>query len=60
MMTGLFYDSLKYFEEAGFKIISKTCDLHKENIFEKNIETEHEKMYIEEGKTIKAILAVKN
>ena len=55
----LFNDSLKYFEEAGFKIVSKTFDLHKENIFENNIETEHEKMYTEEGKTIKALIAVK-
>lgn len=54
---GLFNDSLKYFEEAGFKIISKTYDLHNENIFENNIETEHEKMYTEEGKKIKALIA---
>lgn len=55
---GLFQDSLKYFEEAGFKVISKTYDLHNENIFENNIETEHEKMYTEEGKKIKALIAV--
>lgn len=54
---GLFTDSLNYFEEAGFKIISKTYDLHSENIFENNIETEHEKMYTEEGKKIKALIA---
>lgn len=54
---GLFADSLKYFEEAGFKVISKTYDLHSENIFENNIETEHEKMYTEEGKKIKALIA---
>lgn len=54
---GLFADSIKYFEEAGFKIISKTFDLHEENIFEENIETEHEKMYTEEGKKIKALIA---
>lgn len=56
---GLFNDSLKYFEEAGFKIVSKTYDLHNENIFENNIETEHEKMYTEEGKKIKALIAQK-
>ena len=56
-MTGLFNDSLKYFEEEGFKIIAKTFDLHLENIFEENIETEHEKMYKEEGKKIKALIA---
>ncbi len=50
-------DSLKYFEEAGFEIIASTVNLHENNIFENNIETEHERMYIEEGKTIKAIIA---
>ena len=56
---GLFNESLKYFEEAGFEIISKTYDLHNENIFENNIETEHEKMFTEEGKKIKALIARK-
>ena len=56
---GLFNDSLKYFEEAEFEIISKTYDLHNENIFRYNIETEHEKMYKEEGKKIKALIAKK-
>ena len=56
---GLFNDSLKYFEEAGFEIVKKTYDLHSENIFENNIETEHEKMYTEEGKKIKALIARK-
>ena len=56
---GLFNDSLKYFEEAGFDVINKTYDLHEENIFDNNIETEHEKMYTEEGKKIKALIARK-
>lgn len=56
---GLFNDSFKYFEEAGFETIAKTYDLHEENIFENNIETEHEKMYTEEGKKIKALIARK-
>lgn len=56
---GLFNESFKYFEEAGFKIKAKTFDLHNENIFEVNIETEHEKMYTEEGKKIKALIAIK-
>lgn len=56
---GLFEDSLKYFEEAGFKVIAKTYDLQSQNIFENNIETEHEKMYKEEGKKIKALIAKK-
>ncbi|MCI8621746.1 MAG: tRNA (guanosine(46)-N7)-methyltransferase TrmB [Clostridia bacterium] len=56
---GLFEDSLKYFEEAEFYIINKTYNLHEENIFENNIETEHEKMFTEEGKKIKALIAKK-
>lgn len=55
--NGLFLDSLKYFEEAKFEIVKKTFDLHVENIFEDNIETEHEKMYTDEGKKIKALIA---
>lgn len=53
----LFDSSLSYFEEAGFKIIKKTYDLHNEPIFEKNIETEHEKMFSEQGIKIKALIA---
>ena len=56
----LFDSSLEYFETAGFKIISKTFDLHKEPIFEENIETEHEKMFTNEGIKIKALIAVYN
>ncbi len=55
---GLFDDSLKYFEEAGFDILKKTFDLHNEDIFDgKNIETEHEKMFSDEGIKIKALIA---
>ena len=53
----LFEASLEYFNEASFKIISKTYDLHKESIFETNIETEHEKMFSEQGIKIKALIA---
>lgn len=53
----LFETSLNYFEESGFEIILKTYDLHNKNIFEKNIETEHEKMFTEEGIKIKACIA---
>ena len=56
----LFETSLEYFETAGFKIISKTYNLHKEPIFEENIETEHEKMFTNEGIKIKALIAVYN
>lgn len=53
----LFTASLEYFEEAGFEIVEKTYDLHNEPIFEKNIETEHEKMFTEQGIKIKALIA---
>ena len=53
----LFESSLKYFDESGFEIIKKTYDLHSEPIFEKNIETEHEKMFTEQGIKIKALIA---
>ncbi len=53
----LFEDSLKYLEESGFEIMTKTYDLHKEPIFEINIMTEHEEMFSEEGIKIKALIA---
>jgi len=55
----LFASSLLYFEESGFKIIARTYNLHKDKIFEKNIETEHEKMLTEQGIKIKALIAKK-
>ena len=55
---GLFDDSLKYFEEAGFEVLKKTYNLHAEDIFEgENIVTEHEKMFSDEGIKIKALIA---
>ena len=56
----LFEASLEYFVNSGFNIVSKTYDLHSENIFEENIETEHEKMFSEEGIKIKALIAKLN
>lgn len=53
----LFEASLEYFENSGFKIISKTYDLHNEPIFEENIITEHEEMFSNEGIKIKACIA---
>lgn len=53
----LFNDSLIYFEEAGFKIEKKTFDLENEENFWTNIETEHEKMFKEQGIKIKALIA---
>ncbi len=54
---GLFESSLIYFEESGFEIIKKTYDLHSEGNFWDNIETEHEKMFLNEGIKIKALIA---
>lgn len=54
----LFNASIEYLNESGFEIISKTYDLHKDQIFEENIETEHEKMFSEQGIKIKALIAV--
>ena len=55
----LFNASLGYFEETGFEISKKTYDLHAEPIWENNIETEHEKMFTEQGIKIKALIAKK-
>ena len=51
---GLFNDSLIYFKESGFEIIKKTFDLENEPDFWENIQTEHEKMFKEQGIKIKA------
>ena len=56
----LFEDSIKYLKETNFKIIKQTYDLHSNNIFEKNIITEHEKMFSSEGIKIKALIAKNN
>ena len=55
----LFDASIGYFEESGFTILKKTYDLHVEPIWENNIETEHEKMFSEQGIKIKALIAKK-
>ncbi len=54
---GLFQASLKYFEESGLEITKITYDLHQKPIFEKNIETEHERMFSQQGIKIKACIA---
>ena len=56
----LFVGSLGYFEESNFRILAKTDDLHQEPIWENNIETEHEKMFSEQGIKIKALIAKRN
>lgn len=52
----LFEDSLTYFNEAGFKLLYITRDLHSSG-YEHNIMTEHEKMFTAEGKKIKFLIA---
>ena len=56
---GLFNDSLIYFKESGFEIIKHTFDLENEEDFWENIQTEHEKMFKEQGIKIKALIARK-
>ena len=53
----LFEESLAYFEETGFQIKYITRDLHSSG-FAENLETEHERMFTEEGKNIKFLIAV--
>ena len=58
----LFNSSLEYFSETGFTIIKQTNNLHSENNFWgdiPNIETEHEKMFLEQGIPINALIAKK-
>ena len=53
----LFLESIQYFEETGFKIIKNTTNLHNEENFWENIETEHEAMFSKQGIKIKALIA---
>ena len=54
----LFEASLGYFPQAGFVITDKTDDLHARFDHE-NFESEHERMFIAEGKRIMALIARK-
>ena len=56
---GLFESSIGYFKESGFEITKITYDLDKEENFWTNYETEHEKMFKEQGIKIKALIAQK-
>ena len=55
----LFYDSLGYFKETGFRIIEQTEDLS-EVIGEENIMTEHETAFRKRGCSIKFLIAKNN
>jgi len=56
---GLFNDSLLYFEQAGFEVLGKTYDLANTPEFWNNIETEHERMFKNDGIKIKAAKVIK-
>ena len=55
----LFEESLEYFAEAGYIVKYLTRDLHSESGIENYI-TEHEKMFADEGKKIKFLIAEPN
>lgn len=55
----LFSDTQIYLKEAGYTLLKKTYDLANEPDFWENIETEHEKMFEEQGIKIKALIAQK-
>ncbi len=52
----LFDESLEYFEQSEYEILYLTRDLHASDVTD-NIETEHEKMFSEEGIKIKYLIA---
>lgn len=52
----LFEESLGYFKQTGFAIEKLTRNLQEELEFWENIETEHEKMFKEQGIKIKACI----
>ncbi len=54
--NNLFDESLGYFKQAGLKLQKLTRNLEQENDFWENIETEHEKMFNEQGIEIKACI----
>lgn len=53
----LFEESINYFKQVGFKIEKLTKNLKEEPNFWKNIETEHEEMFVKQGIKIKALIA---
>ncbi|AOR22980.1 tRNA (guanosine(46)-N7)-methyltransferase TrmB [Clostridium taeniosporum] len=54
----LFEESLEYFKESKFRIEYITYDLHNSG-FEGNVETEHERMFTEQGIKTKFLIAIK-
>lgn len=54
----LFEESITYFRKSGYEIEKITRDLKEEVDFWENIETEHEKMFSDQGIKIKALIAI--
>ena len=52
----LFEETLEYLPACGYRITYQTRDLHASG-FAENLETEHEKMFTDEGKRIKFLIA---
>lgn len=52
----LFADTVGYLEDCGFEIVSRTADLYADRPSD-NIQTEHEKMFLDRGIKIKALTA---
>lgn len=53
---GLYADTTEYLESCGFRIFYRTEDLYAD-LPEDNIQTEHEKMFLQQGIKIKALAA---
>ncbi|QAT50456.1 tRNA (guanosine(46)-N7)-methyltransferase TrmB [Caproiciproducens sp. NJN-50] len=53
---GLYADTVEYLESCGFQIFLRTEDLYAD-LPEDNIQTEHEKMFLQQGVKIKALSA---
>jgi tRNA (guanine-N7-)-methyltransferase len=53
---GLYSDTMEYLETCGFRILFRTEDLYAV-LPEDNIQTEHEKMFLQQGIKIKALTA---
>ena len=54
---GLYRDSCKYFEEEGWRVIFSSEDFAVKPMPD-NIITEHEAMFMREGKSIKGLIAL--
>ncbi len=53
----LFQDTIEYFKDENFEIIDSSNDIEEKDIFNPNVETEHEKMFKNANLKIKALIA---